>query len=644
MNILDQIKSSVKLKIGFTVGVIVFFALSFTTAYFVFNIFQENMQNATNKIKIVAQSTASSVGKKIDQTTAMMNIHGEYLKLLRKTNGDNRLLVKNYLRTELDKNPLYHGVTVTFEPKKFDNYDADYRNKGGFYDDGRMNIYWYRENDEIIFWDEVWNFQQELDSGNGEWYSTAKELKSNTMFMDNYLISEEKQLYALMLTLTVPIMLDEAFLGVVCFDYQVSFMQEQALIAQKELFEGKANIFLVDPNGMFAASTLSDTMIYKSIDLYNKERIQNHHSHIQSGGDYLEHTKDSIFFSFPIQFQGYKENWHLMLSVPIKVIQSQANKDLMLYLFFGFIVIILSIAIMMFFVSRLIKPLKDLSKMAEEIADGNLDMDIKQVKQKDEIGKLALSFAKMSEKLKEMAKGMSSRAEQIAKRSIELSVGSANIAQGVYRQSSSIEQVSASMEQMLAAVLSNADRAKQTELIALETEHRIIVSRQVSDEAILAMKQIAQNVKIITEISKKTDILAINASIEAARAGNSGSGFAVVAAEIRKLAENTQNAAQKITQLADTSLKISVEAGTKLAEIVPKIAETTAFVREIALASTEQNLTAQEINNAIIELTNLSAGYSQAADNLDSNSKELSQQAKWLKQTIAFFKFKTNGL
>ncbi len=147
------------------------------------------------------------------------------------------------------------------------------------------------------------------------------------------------------------------------------------------------------------------------------------------------------------------------------------------------------------------------------------------------------------------------------------------LSQGAFEQASATEEASSATEEMAANIKQNADNASETEKIA-----------------------------IVQEITHQTDLLALNAAIEAALAGELGKGFAIVAAEVRKLVERSQSAATEISTLSGQTVAASEEAGQKLAKLVPDIQRTADLVAEISAASREQNIGADQINTAIQQL------------------------------------------
>ncbi len=161
---------------------------------------------------------------------------------------------------------------------------------------------------------------------------------------------------------------------------------------------------------------------------------------------------------------------------------------------------------------------------------------------------------------------------------------------------------SSAMEEMAANIAQNADNAVRTEKVAAHASRNAEQTRQSVNEAVGSIRIIAEKIRIIQEIARQTDLLALNAAIEAARAGQHGKGFAVVASEVRKLAERSQVAATDIGTLSSTTLKLSEQASRMLADLMPDIDKTTELVREISSACGEQNIGAQQINEALHKL------------------------------------------
>ncbi len=286
---------------------------------------------------------------------------------------------------------------------------------------------------------------------------------------------------------------------------------------------------------------------------------------------------------------------------------------------------------------RISKGLDQAVVLADSISNGNLNLNI-DIDQKDEVGQLAKSLNRMASRLMETIHNIRSGANSISAASEQLSSSSEQLSQGANEQASSLEEVASTMEEMLANIQQidmNANRAKEVAEVASNETN--VVSEHTKD-SLSANEDIAKKIAMINVIADQTNILSLNASVEAARAGAQGKGFAVVAAEVRKLAEISKNASNEINEITLKGVDVVKSAGEVVAKILPKIKDTSNLVQEIAAASQEQNRGAEQINNALQQLNDVTQLNASSSEEVSASANSLAQQAKALLKNVAFFK------
>ncbi len=276
------------------------------------------------------------------------------------------------------------------------------------------------------------------------------------------------------------------------------------------------------------------------------------------------------------------------------------------------------------------------AQIISQVANG--DLAVRAQLGNNDQSSILFAINQMIVKLSTIINDVRTTADSLSAASEEVSATAQSLSQSATEQAASIEETSASMEEISASISQNNDNARVTDGIATQSAQEATQGGEAVKNTVAAMQKIAEKISVIDDIAYQTNLLALNAAIEAGRAGEHGRGFAVVASEVRKLAGRSQTASKEIGELANSSVKQAVSAGTLLDQMVPSIKKTADLVQEISAASQEQSVGANQITSAISQISIATQQNSTASEELYATAEELSHQAAQLQEMMEFFK------
>lgn len=636
---------SLKYKMSIVVALLVFAAQVITVGFFINNSRELAFANAKAKVASQAANASVLISHEINTAINEIELTIQDLNYLKNVEGVSRTDLRAMLKDQITGNPNYHGIYANWEPNTFDGKDDQYLGEPGYYTDGRFATYWYYENDTLKLDKSDYSWETDMQLS-GDWYTIPIQTKKTYIFVDIYPLPRTLK-KILMVSVVVPVLDADNAVGIVGIDYKSEFMQLKTIELQQNLFDGNAAIEVISDQGAFASNSHADTLIGKNYAEIFPEQAEAKLKQIAAGKKIFSLKNDTLYYTHPIYFNTYASPWQLNVAIPQTIIMADANQLLQEQILISSVILLIVVIIIVWMVSRQLHPLKNLTETTKTIAEGKLTVAVN-AQRDDEIGQLAHSFGVMVQKIREVVTNIRNNSVNIATGSNQISSSAQSIALGANQQAASTEQVSASVEQMLATISQNTENAIEAQKIALKAEKGIVHGKETMHKNLEAMKEIAERIEIINDIAEKTDLLAINAAIEAVRAGEYGKGFSVVASEIRKLAESTQVAAIKIVELSEYGLQISEKSGKLLEEIVPAVQNTSQIVQEIAAASQEQESNVNQINSAIQQLNDVTQQNTSTAEELATSSEELASQSSVLNDLVSYFiidsKDKTNKL
>ncbi len=288
------------------------------------------------------------------------------------------------------------------------------------------------------------------------------------------------------------------------------------------------------------------------------------------------------------------------------------------------------------------EPIQHLTKVVKVMSkkDLTVNVDKKYFNEKYEIKEIVESIQELINTNRVLMSNLDDNSSNLLNSSSQVNSSSHTISNGATEQASGIEEISSSIEEMTANIQNNSDNAQESKSICLNANKQLSHSNSGIENAVKLMDKINSEVKIVNEIAGQTNILALNASIEAAKAGAAGKGFAVVASEVRKLAELSGESAQHITQLANEGVKIVNEVMEDIGKLNEETTKSSDLVTEVAAASKEMNIGAVQINTSIQELSKVVQENAASSEELSATSQSLHETARSLADIVRAYTYK----
>lgn len=572
----------------------------------------------------------------------------------------------------IEKNTLVSSIYSQFEANGFDNRDGQFM-RG--YDHsvavaGTLEVYFTRNREGFIEQQVVEDATEkhvttlnEFGLREAEWYLCAKDNKQPCI-MEPYLYEISPGYSEMMTSLTVPILKSGQFVGVTGIDLTLPVFQAMTETLSKELYNGKARVTLLSSMDLIVGSSHYKEKLGRPLsEAATKSMTASYDKHKQQSGVFK--ITDTYLVNYPITIKLADKQWNLLIEVPAELalegpqtlastMKSNANTLGGLIVITGIVIAGVAFIVMSLVIKTIVAPLQKIQQRVDNLAssEGDLTQTL-EVDTHAELIALANGFNAFLAKLRNLIaelKDVSNQTKQQAQTATHVAVDTKHNVQSQFQE---IESVVTAMNEMSATALEVARASEQSAQQADEINSLVVSSESSLSSAVTQVKTMSDEIQqanqavekvaarsndithildVIRTIAEQTNLLALNAAIEAARAGEQGRGFAVVADEVRALASKTRASTDDISGLID-SLQLEVGNASKVIEqgvvraqtavdetsvafealhdVVVKVDEITQQITHIATAAEEQSSVTEEINR---NLTLISDAASQLAD------------------------------
>ena len=661
-------------------------------------------QMIKDRLITLGQAQVSQIQRELEYPLAIAGNLAQVNALMGETDsqgnaliGTNREELSNMLRNAVVKNPKLLDAYIGWEPNAFDQDDDLYagQTENAYDESGRFMPWWYRKADGTPTVEPLgaeMTSEKLLPTGvrAGEYYLCTRETKGICIIDPAPYEMGGKMV--MMASFNVPILVNGQFRGVVGADLALDFIQTLLIKANAELYQGAGEMALISTNGRLVALTqdagkLGEPSTQVLNNLGNLQHLRPNQPDFS-----IDEASGQIQLIMPFTIANTATQWTLVMRLPQQAVytdliklqgdlRSQYETDIAGMTLVGLIIAGIGLLVIWFVGYGIARPLRQMVGMLDDIAKGDGDLTKRlTVDRVDELGQIANGFNTFLNKLQNMIRDVVGSVQKVSDSSEYTADIAIRTNQGVQKQMAEIDQVATAVQEMAATAQDVARNATQAAEAANHADHSANDGKRIvqnTSQAIAALAtEIGRAVGVVQTLAKdseninailiairgiaeQTNLLALNAAIEAARAGEQGRGFAVVADEVRNLAQKTQQATEEIQsmiqQLQHGTREVvnvmeqsqartdeSVQQATAAAQALESITQAVSVINDmntqIASAAEEQSAVAEDINRNVTNIGQVAAEVAGGADEASQASAELTKLAEQQRRLINQFR------